>query len=170
MLDRREAWLAQQDVGKVLYLEWRHAVDHRLESDAAYARFEEVHTRYWNYFRHVGLPNTELSLALQRHKDGKPVDPEPIVTALEERVTKRLLRLAKQLVRAGACSESQKRRLRALVLRCSDLPKWHREFPELARLTRALAHPELHDQLVARLPDPHAVVLLKHLDHEAQQR
>lgn len=168
MFDRREAWLAQQEQGKALYHEWHHAVTNRLTSEEAYARFEEIHAHYWDFFRHAGLPSTELSLAIQRHRDGKPGEPEPIIAALEIRITKRLLRIAKQVARRGALSENQKCRLCTLILACIDFPRWHREFTELARLARALAHPELRAQLEARLPDAHAAALLQHLDQEAK--
>lgn len=167
MLERREAWLAQQEQGKALYHEWRHAVAHRLASEAAYAHFEEVHGRYWDFFRHAGLPNTELSLAIQRHRDGKPADPEPVLAALELRLNKRLIRIAKQLALRDRLTLDQKRRLGALVLSAIDFPRWHREFTELARLARALPQPEFRSQVEARLPHPHAVALLQHLDQEA---
>lgn len=167
MLERREAWLAQQEQGKALYHEWRYAVANRLNSDEAYARFEGIHQRYWDFFRHAGLPSTELSLALQRHYDGKPGDPQPILEALEARITKRLLRIAKQQAYQKAFSEQQRQRLHMLLLSCVDFPRWHREFTELARLARAVATPEFRAQLEARLPNAHARVFLAHLDQEA---
>lgn len=165
-LGRREAWLAQHDRGKALYHEWRNATLHRLDSDAAYAHFEAVHRSYWDLFRHIGMPSTELSLALQRHKDGKPVDPEPLVEELETQLKFRphVAHLLRQLLRAGALSPSQQDRVCSVLLRRLAYDGWHRHFRALARLARALdcQSPELRQQL-AQLPQTPQIVHLRRL-------
>ena len=168
--DRREAWLAQHDKGKVLFHEWRNAVQHRLDSDAAYVNFEAVHRRYWDLFRHIGMPSTELSLALQRHRDGKSVNPEPVVEELETQVYFRpqLAHLAKQLVRENTLTDEQVARLRTVLLRRVAFAGWHRHFRYLVRLARALDGPELGEQLRALPQTPSIAHLLEHLEQEAQ--
>lgn len=142
-LDRREAWLAQHDRSKLLFHEWRNAVVRRLDSDEAYERFETVHRRYWNLFRHVGLPSTELSLALQRHHDGKPLDPEPLIDELEHQThfSPLVAHLTKQLARDNALSPEQRLRVQAVIVRRAAFNGWHRHVRCLARLARAVSSP-----------------------------
>ena len=171
-LDRREAWLAQHDRSKVLFLEWRNAVVHRLDSDAAYERFETVHRRYWDLFRHVGLPSTELSLTLQRHHDGKPLDPEPLVDELEHQThfSPRVAQLVKQLAREGTLSENQRLRVQAVIVRRAAFPGWHRHIRYLARLARAVNTPALSCQLQLLPKTPPTEYLLAHLEQAAQMQ
>ena len=116
---RREQWMAQQEKQSALFHEWRHAVKTRLESDDAYARFEKIHLGYWDYFRHAGMPSAELSLAVQRWRDGRPVDPEILVSALEGRETfsRCLADFVRKLARARSLSPCQVRRVQGYVLR-----------------------------------------------------
>jgi hypothetical protein len=168
--DRREAWRAEHDRGRVLFHEWRNAVVRRLDSDEAYTHFEEVHRRYWDLFRHIGMPSTELSLTLQRHRDGKPLDPEPLVEELETqaRFHPAIAHLVKQLVREGALTSNQEHRVRAVLLRRLAFEGWHRHFRHLARLARALDSPELRQQLQALPHTPQLAHLQAHLEQEAQ--
>lgn len=170
--DRREAWLAQHDRGKALYHEWRNATLHRLDSDTAYAHFEAVHRSYWDLFRHIGMPSTELSLALQRHRDGKPVDPEPLVEELESQVIflPRIAHLLKQLARAGRLSDHQQSRLHAVLCRQLAFDGWHRHFRVLARLARALDRqsPALRERLQALPATPQVTLLWEHLEQETR--
>ena len=171
-LDRREAWLAQHDRGKALFHEWRNAVLRRLDSDEAYARFEDVHRRYWDFFRHIGMPTTELSLALQRHRDGKPVNPEPLVEELENQPHFRphVAHLLKQLAREGALSQEQQQRVGTVLLRHLTFPGWHRCLRDLTRLARALDH-SLLDEALQNLPNtPQRAYLLTQLEQETQMR
>ncbi|WP_394796262.1 hypothetical protein [Armatimonas sp.] len=169
-LGRREAWLAQHDRSKVLFHEWRNAVLHRLDSDTAYANFEAVHRSYWDLFRHIGMPSTELSLALQRHRDGKPVDPEPLLEELEtqSKLRPQLAHLTKQLVRKKRLTDDQLARLRAVLLRHLAFEGWHRHWCHLTRLARALEGPELRAQLQELPQTPQVAHLLVHLEQEAR--
>jgi polyhydroxyalkanoate synthesis regulator phasin len=170
--DRREAWLAQHDRGKALYHEWRNATLHRLDSDTAYAHFESVHRSYWDLFRHIGMPSTELSLALQRHRDSKPVDPEPLVEELETQSKFRphVAHLVKQLIREGKLSQNQKRRVGSVLVRRLAYDGWPRHFRALARLARALdcQCPVLRQQLTQLPQTPQLTHLLEHLEQEAR--
>jgi hypothetical protein len=168
--DRREAWLAQHDRSKVLFHEWRNAALHRLDSDEAYTHFEEVHRRYWDLFRHIGMPSTELSLTLQRHRDGKPLDPEPLVEELETqaRFHPAIAHLVKQLLREDQLSPHQKCRVRAVLLRRLAFEGWHRHFRHLVRLARALDGPELRQQLQALPHTPQLMHLQAHLEQEVR--
>lgn len=171
-LERREAWLAQQDRGKALFHEWRSAVSRRLDSDDAYARFEKVHQRYWDFFRHIGMPSTELSLALQRHRDGKPVNPEPLVEELEHQphFHPRIAHVLKQLARTGALSHEQERRVVRVLLHHLAFPGWHRNLRDLTRLACALDPTLLHEAL-QNLPDsPPRAYLLRQLEQDAKMR
>ena len=168
--DRREAWLVQHDQGKVLFHEWHSAVQRRLDSDKAYTHFEEVHRRYWDLFRHIGMPSTELSLTVQRHRDGKTVDSEPLIEALEsqQHFRPQIAHLVKQLLREGQLSNNQKCRVRRVLLRRLAFDGWHRHFCHLARLARALDSPELRQQLQALPSTPQLACLLTHLEQEAK--
>ncbi len=168
-LDRREAWLAQHDRSKVLFHEWHNAVVRRLDSDAAYERFEATHRRYWDLFRHVGLPSTELSLTLQRHHDGKPLDPEPLVDELEHQThfSPLVAHLTKQLARENALSPEQRLRVQAVIVRRAAFDGWHRHIRYLARLARAVSSPELSCQLQALPKTPQIAHVLEHLEQEA---
>lgn len=169
-LGRREAWLAQHDRGKALYHEWRNATLHRLDSDDAYAHFEAVHRSYWDLFRHIGMPTTELSLALQRHRDGKPFDPEPLVEELEVQVRflPRIAHLLKQLARAGRLSDEQQGRLHSVLCRQLAFDGWHRHFRTLARLARALDSAALRARLQALPATPQVALLWEHLEQETR--
>lgn len=171
-LGRREAWLAQHDRSKVLFHEWRNAVLHRLDSDTAYANFEAIHRSYWDLFRHIGMPSTELSLALQRHRDGKPLDPEPLIEELEtqSKFRPQLAHLTKQLVRKKRLTDDQLARLRAVLLRHLAFEGWHRHWCHLTRLARALEGAELRAQLQELPQTPQIAHLLAHLEQEAQMR
>lgn len=174
LLKRREAWLVQQEEAFAVWREWRRAVNRRLESGDAYAHFEAVHRQWWDWIRHVGMPDAELTIAIQRWRDGLPFDPEPVVAWLEEgprRGDAPLLRLSRRL----PLDEAQKARLRTLVLRLVDLPYWHRAFRAYARLAPILDTPLFRAALQARqaaggAPGCHADALLDALDQAARMR
>ena len=171
-LGRREAWLAQHDRGKALYHEWRNAILHRLDSDAAYAHFESVHRSYWDLFRHIGMPSTELSLALQRRCDGKAFSPEPLVEALETQThfSPLVAHLIKQFARDNALSPEQCRRVQAVIVRRFVFVGWHRHFRHLVRLARALDSTELRQQLQSLPSTPQLAHLQAHLEQETRMR
>ena len=169
---RREQWMAQQERQSALWHTWRHAVKSRLESDEAYTRFEKIHRGYWDYFRHVGMPDTELSLAVQRWRDGRPVDSEVLVLALEERerFCAPIADMVRKLARAGLLSESQVRRVQIYVLRHAGFAGWHGNFRHLARLARAVLENDLAER-IAELPRTSmTAALLAHLDQENKMR
>lgn len=166
--DRREAWLAEHDRSRALYHEWRSAVVHRLDSEEAYQRFEEIHRCYWDLFRHIGLPSTEVSLALQRHKDARPADPEPLVEALESapHFPTHIAHALKQQLRAGELTPGQKARVRAVVVHHCGFIGWHKSLRALVRLARVLDGPELRTALAALPQTPALLHVLAHLDQE----
>ena len=169
---RREQWIAQQEKQSALFHEWRHAVKNRLDSDDAYARFEEVHRGYWDYFRHAGMPDTELSLTIQRWRDGRSVDAEVLVSALvaQEKFSRHLASFVRKLARAGELSGNQVRRVQRFVLAHAAFPGWHADYRHLARLARAVPENELAARL-AQLPEtPMRAALLGHLAQEASMR
>lgn len=169
---RREQWIAQQEKQSALFHEWRHAVQNRLESDEAYARFETVHRGYWDYFRHAGMPDTELSLTIQRWHDGRSIDAEVLVSALVERASfsRHLASFVRKLARAGRLSENQARRVQRYVLVHASFPGWHADYRHLARLARAVPESDLAERL-AQLPEtPMRDALLGHLAQEASMR
>lgn len=136
-LKRREMWLQQQEENLDVWKTWRRAVNRRLESEEAYARFEATHRALWDFFRHVGLPAADTTIAIQRWRDGLPFEVEPIVAWVEDGPRQRDLPLWR-LLRRQRLDEGQKERLRTMALRLVDLPYWHRGFREGARLARVL--------------------------------
>jgi hypothetical protein len=169
---RREQWIAQQEKQSAHFHTWRHAVNNRLESDEAYARFEEIHRGYWDYFRHVGMPDTELSLAIQRWRDGRSVDAEVLVSALveDEYFSRHLASFVRKLARSRQLSGNQVRRVQRFVLIYAEYPGWHADYRHLARLARAVPENDLAERL-AQLPEtPMRDALLGHLAQEASMR
>lgn len=149
-LQRKEHWLRGQEENLAVWKEWRRAVNRRLDSADDHARFEEVHRRLWDYFRHAWMPDAETTLALQRHADGLPVDWTPVV----ERVAagpRRGDRAYWRLLRKASLTDAHRDRLREVIVRAVDLSYWHIGFPELARLARRADTPALRSDLLERL-------------------
>ena len=171
-LARREQWIAQQEKQSALFHEWRHAVQNRLESDDAYARFESVHRGYWDYFRHAGMPSAELSLAIQKWRDARPVEPEVLVSALveSEKFSRHVADLVRKLARAGQLSHNQVRCVQRFVLHHARFPGWHTDYRHLARLARSVPENNLAERLAELPRTPMTAALLTHLAQEERMR
>jgi hypothetical protein len=152
-LKRRERWLSQQEETLVVWKEWRHAIKHRLDSDAAYARFEAAHQQWWDWFRHYGMPDADVTIALQRLRDGRPADPQPLIDLLANSPPGRFASLLRPLRRMLPTppSPEMRRPLIEVVVRVVDLPFWHRDFRAYARLARRIDDPSLRAALQARV-------------------
>lgn len=168
---RREMLLRQQEESLQLWKVWRGAVKRRNDSDDAYAHFEATHRALWDFFRHFGMPDADATLALQRWKDGRPFEVEPLVGWAERGPRRGDLPLL-ALIKRQPIDEPQKERLRALVLRIVDLPYFHRNFRGYARLARRLDSPGFRAALRVRAigGNPRAVAVEAHLEQEARMR
>jgi len=148
-LQRKERWLKDREENLAVWKEWRRAVNRRLDSSDDYARFEDVHRRLWDFFRHAWMPDAETTISLQRYADGLPVDWTPVL----ERVAagpRRGDRVLWRLLRRAELSASHREMLVPLVVRVVDLPYWHTGFPELARLARHAWSDGLASELAVR--------------------
>ncbi|MGC4043862.1 MAG: hypothetical protein QM758_08640 [Armatimonas sp.] len=182
---------AQQDQlynqERQLVREWHSILKNRLDSDEAYARFETFLRQKDNRPDNWRTDNPEPLIAIYRHKDGKSIDPEIILHALEQepRLSMVHLRIAKQLAFKGLWSESQLQRLRVMVLRHlsyrealvlkSRFHGWHRCFLGLARLARAITDDSFEAQVHLLVSNSGATGemaarLIVHLEQERNMR
>jgi len=148
-LRRKELWLRQQEESREVWKVWRRAVKHRLDSDASYAEFEKTHLALWDWFRHVGMPDAEATLAMQRRADGKPFSMEPLVNWVASgprRADSTLWRW----VAATPLDPDQKRAIGAMVLRAVDRPYCFRGFRRLGPLVRTSETAWLRGELMQR--------------------
>lgn len=168
---RREMLVRQQEESLQLWKTWRGAVKRRLDSDDAYDHFESTHRALWDFFRHYGMPDAETTIALQRWRDGLTFEVEPLVGWAERGPRRGDLPLL-ALIKRQTLDDSQRERLRVLVLRIVDLPYFHRNFRGYARLARVLDSPAFRAALEVRTlgDNPRADAILAHLEQESRMR
>jgi hypothetical protein len=147
--------------------DWRIAVERRLDSDEAYARFEATHTRDWDIIRPIWLPSVACSLEYQHLLDGKPTDPEPLLDYLSQDPpnSRKLLRQFKKLV----LTPTQTERLHTIALGILAQSHWHARTREYIALLRRFMTPELYEK-VAGLPGEKRELLCWHLSQELSMK
>ncbi len=147
--------------------DWRIAVERRLDSDEAYARFDAIHRRDWDIIRPIWLPSVAISLEYQHLLDGKPADPEPLLEYLSQDSPKsqKLLRKIKKLV----LDPVQTDRLHTIALDVLAQPRWHARTREYIALLRRFMTPELFEK-ANELPEAKQILLRRHLEQENSMR
>jgi hypothetical protein len=147
--------------------DWRIAVERRLDSDEAYARFEAIHLRDWDIIRPIWLPDVTCSLEYQHLLDGKPTDPEPLLEYLSKDPpnSQKLLRQFKKLV----LTPTQTEQLHTIALEALAKPYWHARTREYIALLRRFMTPELYEKSV-NLSKENQDLLCWHLNQEELMR
>ncbi len=167
--ERALSRVRREKCGLVLRIlkDWRIAVERRLDSDEAYARFEAIHRRDWDIIRPIWLPNVECSLEYQHLLDEKPTDPEPFLDYLcEDPVNSRkLLRNLKKM----SLSSTQTERIHVISLQALAKPGWHARTREYIALLRRFMTPELFEK-ANELPEAKQILLRWHLEQENSMR
>lgn len=123
-----------------LLLKWLSLMKHRFDSEEAYAQFESYYRQNAGRLGSWNTPDPELLLTIFRHKDGKAIDPEIILNALEQepRLSMLLLSIAKQLAIKELWSGSQLGRLQDILIKHLSFHRWHKSVRPIARLARVI--------------------------------
>lgn len=156
---------------------WRSLWKHRLDSDEAYTNFEVFFRQRVNTVRYLRSHNPELSLTIYRYCDGKPIDLEVILTALEQEriIAPYLLLIAKQLAIKELWSGSQLGRLQDILIKHLSFHRWHKSVRPIARLARVITSDDFEARVRLLLAyggarEEMATRLLAQLEQERKMR